>query len=687
MLDTESPDFEKEQPDEFASESEAVPAQSDYENEELSNFDIKLKLSDEQKKSIVSYLEDNLPKMRPPAEEIQRIQAYLGMYEMAAHKRAFPYENAPSLASSDAHDTVNEQLDVAETTFLQTRVTNTIDREETTLNEATTERLEKTFHRKFFLPHMASELRLLLFESIYLGCSVQAVREVFDVKPIKQKLVLQKIDDLAKIQSQLTKAQFQKAQKALSEGKTYITETEGIQMENVGPRSVRVDLTKFWFPRNTKLAKEWQIVAEPEFYTKSSLLELVERGEMDADAVNRVLESRAQQREYKDDKEKSGMLESVKVFKSLDDSGWEAGSSSLDQKGDSYEEEFVVYRVSSLYNLPTKQDPQGRLRSWVQFMYCPTGQQLLSETYLQDGFPYYLVQRRPVPYRAMGPGIAQERYQHNLLDTECKSLFLASVEQEVGAPLLIRKNSMLYASGFRAYPSSVAYVDNIAQDAGFLPFPEKSRLAVNGMSMILGSSPSANKGAGYASGKREELMQGKEMLSYKARMLSIAMDMDKITNAVWRIYCRLAKYNRPERKIVPWVYDNKPEDGQKLYALISEMREDVIWSSVLSAVSLTPDARWADFLMKYEFFYRQQPVLQGNPEKTIAWLNYAADVKGIDERLRMKLLPDMKDFMEYQAKLGAMGGEREEAQATPDQAQSSSTPFSRPPNQRNGHRK
>lgn len=690
-------------PDDFASDQEApeftppVEGEGDLtetveapeidsgevETPEVAMFDVKLDLSEEDKKKIVGYLEDNLPKLKPSQKEVDRILSYLGMYEMSVKKRGFPYEGAPSLSSSDAHEALNEWLDTAEVAFLQNRVTFTIDREEVSLSEDAVSRIEKTYHRKFFLKHFSRDLRLTLFEASFLGAAIKSVREEYDIRPVKENIVIRNEKQLAENKKLLTKAEYLKAEALIQKDEFYVCSRDSLKILNIGPRVGRIDQTKFWYPRNSKDSREWQIVAEQEFYTKSALLEMVHKGELDEEAVDACLATRkALYSNYIDntessEEEKSRLPSDLKYNADLDSSEWKGEINQIQELGDSYEDEFAVYRVTMLYNLPTEKDTQGNLRSWIEVLFCPAGCKILSANFCQEGFPYFLIQYRPVPYRALGAGIAQERYHHNILDTECKSYFLAAIEQEMGAPLLIRKQSSLYASGFRAYPASVAYVDNVDQDAKFMPFPEKSRLAVQGMSMILGSSPSANRGAGYNSGKREELMQNKEMAETKSRIHSIAIDLDQVFNAAWRVHCRMAKFNTKDRKVIDWVYETQPV-GTKLYVLESEMQSDIYWSSVLSAVSLTPDARLGEFLRKFQFFYKEVPSLQSNPEKTINWLMLAADYFGIDESMRSKLIPSMQDFQQYQQQLGAMGGQNQQASTTPEAAQSSSTPFSRP---------
>jgi hypothetical protein len=539
--------------------------------------------------------------------------------------------------------------------------------------------MEKTIHRKFFLKYFAPELRLMLFEGSFLGGCIVNTRENFEIRPVKEKVVIKSVDDLDKNRQFLTKAQENAARLKLSNGDMYVAEKESLKIICIGPVIRRVDQTQFLYPRNTKSVKEWQIVGEREYYTKSDMQEMVESGEFLPEAVDECFNTKdALKRSLQSGEEEveSKLPEAIRFNETLDTT-WASTKSGLKEHGDTYEDEFAVYRVTTLYKIKSKVNPSGRLRAWVEFMYCPSGRRILSASYCQDGFTYDLVQYRPVPYRAIGAGIAQARYHHNLLDTDCKSLFLAAIEQEMGAPLLIRKNSSLWASGFRAYPSSVAYTDDIDRDAKFIPFPEKSRLANIAMSTILGSSPSANKGAGYASGKREEILQGKEMSQTKSRIHSMAVDIDKPFNKAWKIFCRMAKFNRPDKKIVEWVYQTPP-DGKKLYVTEDEMDPDISWSSVLSAVSLTPDARLQEFLRQYAFFYKEVPASQGNPKLTSAWLNRGADFFGLDDRARKDLLPSPEDFAQYQGQLGAMGGERQGAETTPAAAQSSSTPFHRP---------
>lgn len=669
----------------FAPGGEPAPSQvSELEDADVSMFDVPIELSEEDEKKIVSYLEDNLPKMKPPDEEQAMCRNFLAMYEMKARKRGFPYENAPSLASSDAHDAMNEWLDVAETAFFMQRTTFTVDREETVFSEDVLARMEKTYHRRFFLKSAADDLKLALFEAGFLGAAVVGVRESFDIQPVREKIVIRNFDDLTRHGSVLTTKQAESARKKVSEGELFVAERESLKIINIGPSLARIDLTKFWYPRNTKLMKEWDLVSEQEFYTKSAMLEMAERGEFKKSAVDQAISTRkalysnAIRNEEKD--EDSPLPQDVRSNDALD-AGWIAEMNQIKELGDAYEDQFAVYRVTLKYNLTTKVDPSGRLRSWIQVLYCPSGRCLLGSKFCQDGFPYYLIQRRPVPYKAMGPGIANERYNHNLLDTDLKSLFLASIEQEVGAPLLIRKSSDLWASGFRAYPGSVAYTDNPDQDVKFASFPEKSRLAAQGMTMVLGSSPMSNKGAGYASGKREEELWNQKMLAWKARVLSVALDFDKPVNAAWKIFCRLAKYNRESRKIVEWVCPSDPGDT-KLFVLESEMDPKIQWTSVVTAISLTPDARKQEAIEKFIFFHKDEPASVNNPQKTVAWQEYMADYFGIDQALRAKLLLTVEDVAQFHQQLGvegAQGGDQQRKPSTALQSQSPGTPFSRPP--------
>lgn len=663
----------------FAPSQLPTPVAEEVDDPEVAIFDVNIKLTPEQESEIVAYLEDNLPKMKPEDSEVEKIRSYLGMYEMAVMERSFPYEGAPSLASSNAHDALNEWLDVAEVAFLQNRVTFTIDREEVSLSEDRITRMEKTFHRKFFLKSFAQETRLILFEASFLGGSVVCTRENYNIMPVKEKIVIKTVGDLDKYRQSLTKAQENSAKEKIASGGIFVADRESIKIINIGPVTKRVDRTKFWYPRNTKSREEWQIVAEQEFYTKSALEEMAERGEFYKDAVSDVILTRDVKisDSLDADDKKSPLPESIKFNDALDPT-WGDAREAVKLYGDAYENEFAVYRVTMLYRLPSKVDPSGKLRTWIEIMYCPSGCRILSASYCQDGFPYDLIQYRPVPYRAIGSGIAQERYHHNILDTDLKSLFLAAIEQEIGAPLIIRKNSNLFASGFRAYPSSVSYTEDIDHDVKFMPWPEKSRLAVMGMSTILGSSPAANKGAGYSSGDREEILQNQKMSQMKSRIHSIAVDIDRPFNKAWKIFCRMAKFNKTDKKIVEWVYPTPPP-GVKLFMTEDEMNPDITWSSVLSAVSLTPDARLNDFLKKFTFFYKEVPASQGNPRLTSNWLNYGADFFGLDEAQRKNLLPSPEDFAQQQAQLGAMGGERQEATSSPAIAQSTNTPFHRPP--------
>lgn len=683
MPDPQTPQDDTEQADDSAV-APAIPENDsldDVAQADVGIFDSPLNLSQEDKERIISYLEENLPKMRPPEDEKRKIRSYFAMYEMIAKNRNFPYEGAPSLSSSDAHDATNEWLDQAETAFLMQRVTFTIDREETNLSEDKISRMEKTFHRKFFLKDLAPEARLILFEAGFLGASVTRLSETYDIIKTKDKIVIKDAATLAQYSSSLTKSQEEEAKEKISQSDIFAAEQESIRMENLGARVDRVDQTKFWFPRNSKSIDEWQIVSEVEYYTKSSLKEMASLGEVDSTALDKMIEVRtaayANYFSSKDDPKHSPLPESVKYLKDMD-SDWSGESAQIKQYGDTYDDEFAIYRVTLKYNVKTEKDPAGKLRSWIQVLYSPCGGVLLGSKFCQDGFPYFIIQRRHVPYKAMGPGIAQERYNPNLMDTELKSLFLASLEQEIGAPLMIRKGSGLYASSFRAYPASVAYTEDPQRDVAFLPFPQKSRLAVEGMTMVLGSSPSANRGAGYASGKREELMQGKDLISTKARIQSIAMDLDKVVNAAWKIFCRLSKFNTDKRKVIDWVFDEEPLNGKKLFILSQEMDPDLVWSSVNSAVSLTPDARLAEAMRKFQFFHQQVPVSVNDPELTINWLDYMANYFDLDENQRQKLLPTAQSFQNLQAQQAAQGGQNQQASGTSLTAQSPNTPFQRP---------
>lgn len=654
---------------------------SEIKSPDMSMFDFNIELSIEEEKAIVDYLESNLPKMRPSTDENKRIINYLAMYEMAARERSFPYEGAPSLASSDAHDNANKWLDQLDTAFLMQKVTFNIDRNETKLTEEAINRIENTYDKKFFRKILAPEIPLIGFESGYLGCSVICLRDQFNIYPQKEKVVVKDQESYEKNAVKLTKSQQEEAKKSISKGDIYAVERDFIKNEYIGPVPAQVDLTKFWYPRNAKNTKDWRVVSEQEFYTKSSLIKMAEMGELEKDKVENVIESRKRMYQY-EFQENGNFPEDVKRFDKLD-SNWRSEKAAIQEMGDAYDDEFGVYRVTMLYNLKTKADAEGKLQSWIQVLYCPSGRCLIGKSFCKDGFPYYLVQRRRLPYKAMGNGIAQERYNQNLLDTDMKSLFLASVEQEIGAPLIIRKDSGLFASDFRAYPSSVAYTEDVQRDMAFVPFPEKSRLAVEGMKMILGSSPGANKGAGYASGKREELMMSQEMMETKARIRSIAEGLDCVFNAAWKAHCRLSQYNTDSRKFVDWVYKEPPEDGTKLYILESEMDDNIVWTSVQTSISLSPDARRQNFLIQYEFFHTRQPVSVNNPRLTINWLNKGADYFDMDDNDKAKLLPTPDDFAQLQSQQAMQGGQNQEAPGTALTSQSTTTPF-RNPGQSNG---
>lgn len=656
---------------------ESQPDPNEIESMDVRVFDVQLKLSQDEKDEIVKFLIQNLPKMRPPDREREKIMGYFAMYDMAPRMRNYPYEGAPSLASTDAHDKTNEWLDVAELAFLTPKTTFTIDREETQFTEDQVGRIERTFHRKFFQKVLGEDIRPILFEASYLGASVLAVRENYEMRPIREKFVIKDTYDVQANAINLTKAEEKKAMDLISKGKIYSGEKDALQVVNIGACVNRIDQTKFWFPRNTKMMKEWKIVSEQEFYTKSALLAMAEKGEFDKAAVDLCIQTRKTLYETNDEKQSEPKVpEGVKSCTELD-SSWFSEMGQIKQEGDSYEDEFAVYRATLRYGVSTGKDPKGRLRPWIQVAFCPAANCILAATFCQDGFPYYLVQYRPVPYRAMGHGIAQERYNHNVLDTECKSLFLASVEQAVGAPLLIRKNSSLYATAFRGYPSSVAYVDDIEHDVKFLPYPDKTGIAAKGIAESLSYSPSQNQGAGYSSGKRAEVDQRQAEQYKKARIHSIAMDLDKVFNAAWKINCRISQFNRDGNRVIDYVYPDDPRNT-KIYILEDEMDPNLVWTSVVTASSLSPDARLQEALQKYEFFHKSEPASVNNPEKTINWQDYMADYFGMDEAQKAKLLLTLKDFGQYQAQLGGMGGDNQEKPSTPAVNQSPATPFSRP---------
>lgn len=684
--EAESPTFGSEDSQDGFSAGAALPSPVIDEIEDPSIgeiFDVPVPMDAAQEKSIVQYLHDNLPKMRPPDRERDKILGFLAMYEMTARKKNFPYEQAPSLASSDAHDKANEFMDMVETAFLQQRTTFTIDREETSLPEDSIVRMERTYHRRFFQKVMEQDIRSIFFEASFLGCSVVAAREEYEIISSRERIVIKSQADLNDNRTYLTTAQQKSAIESLSTGGVFTGFKDSLKMVNVGPKTQRVDQTKFWYPRNTKLKSEWAIVSELEFYRKSDMLKMVELGLFKGEAVKKAIENRrdlySRVDEDEDKSNRDKLPETVRCFSELD-SNWQAEIGDIKKYGDAYEDEFAVYRVTMKYNVPTRLDPSGRIQSWIEVMYCPASDAILSASFCQDGFPYYLIQYRPVPYRALGPGIAQERYQSNALDSDLKSLYLASVEQEVGAPLIIRKDSSLWATGFRAYPGSASYTESVEHDAKFFPFPEKSRAAGQAMSMVLGSSPMANQGAGYASGRREALFTQQKQIAQKARVHTIAMDLDNVFNAAWRIHCRLARFNTPQQKVVTFVQESAPPDGGiKLYILASEMDPSIIWTSVVATISLTPDAQLQEAMQRYEFFYKNCPAAVNNPRLTMAWQNYMANPFRLDDHLREELLLKPEDLQQYQQQLGQMGGERQQGSATPATAQSPNTPFSRPP--------
>jgi hypothetical protein len=431
---------------------------------------------------------------------------------------------------------------------------------------------------------------------------------------------------------------------------------------------------------------EWDIVAEQEFYTKSSLRVMAVKGEVDSTKVEDAVRCRQELYAHalrKQDNKDEKLPEGVKGQSELD-SNWSEEIGSIKKQGDAYEDEFAVYRVTLRYGVKTDTDPGGVIKSWIEVMYCPANGSILSATFCQDDFPYKIVQYRPVPYKAFGPGIAHEFWNTNNYDTELKCLFLACVEQEVGTPLLINKNSDLWASDYRAYPGSVVSTDNPATDAHFMQMPDKSRVVSEGISMVLGSSPQANRGAGYASGKREAILNEKDVNSRKARIHSIAIDLDKIVNASWKILCRVSKFNRPDETILDYVMDTPPVSGNKLYILSNEMTDKIVWTSAATATTLTPEARFVEAMRHREIFLEKDPAAVNNPRLRMAWDDYIANIVGFDDLKKQKLLPKAEDYAQFQAQLGAQGaqgGPDQQAHSTPLQSQSASTPFKPQPKQ------
>lgn len=639
-------------------------------------FNIPIKLSAEDEQSIVEYLEDNLPKMRPPEDEANKIRGFFAIYEQSARKRSYPYENAPSLASSDLYDHVNEWLDLSETAFLQQKTTFVLDREEVSLPEEAISRIEHTYQKKYFKPVFSEELRPALFESACLGTSVIGVKEDHNIAKVFKKIVIRSDKDLVANTLKLTTKQREAAKAKIDKNEIYVCDHEELEYKNFGPVPCRVDQTKFWYPRNTKRMKEWEVVAEQEFYTEGAMNLLADQGEFRGDKVKEAIDTRDMEMRLHEKDKNYKLPSGIKSCGELD-SNWKSVKG-VKQVGDAYLNEYAVYRVTMLYGIKDDVDKTGNIKSWITVMYCPAASCILAASHCLLGFPYRLVRLRPVPYRAMSSGIAQARYHHNLLDTELKSLFLASVEQEVGAPLLIRKSSSLYASGFRSYPGSAAYVDDVDKDVRFMPFPDRTALSSNAMSMVLGSSPRSNLGQGYASGKREEVLLNKEQSQIKARINSIALDLDEVFNLCWKHHCLLAKFNRPNDKVVEFVYDEMPTNTA-LYILADEMNEELVWSCTSTAGTLTPQARQAEAMQRFQFFYKEVPVLVNNPQKTIAWLNYMSDYFEFNSLQKKDLLPSEEDFQAYQQQLGAQGAQQGGApQETPLTAQSSATQNHRP---------
>lgn len=663
----------------FEQPGEAAPSET-VDDPNVAILDVPVELSEQDKKTIAHYLNENLPKMGCPQEEKNRIRQYLDMYEMVARKRNFPYENAPSLASSDAHSKLNEILDQAETAFLQQRVTFSLDREDMTLTEADARRVERTLHKKFFIESgLMSDLRTILFEAIYLPACVLRVRPEYRISVDRGRIVLKTFRDIEENRLRLKSEDIRKGMKAVERGDLHIAKTEELLIENAGPKISRVDLTKFLYPRNAKRVEEWQIMGEVEYYTASALEQMADIGEVDKKAVDEILASRREKRERlmraKDGGDVRALTEAPKPHALETD--WASDYDNMKLLGDAYEDEFTCYRVAMLYRVPSERDPSGNLRSWIEVLYCPEKEQVLGAVFLKRP-PYRIVQYRPVSYKAFGVGVAQQRYATNALDSDLKSLGLASVEQEVGAPLMIRKNSGLWASNFRAYPSSVTYTEDVNQDARFLPYPEKSRIATQGMAMVLGSSPASNQGAAYASGKREEILMQRRQTTIKARLFSIALDLDFVWNDAWQILCDMARLNTEKRKLIPWVYagDIGPI-GKRLYVLEKEMNPQLLWSSVVSAVSMSPDSRLQKAMQMMQVFHDKQAVAVNNPRLTIAWLNWLADYwDGFTEDMKQNLLPNQADFKALQQQNGMQGGEREGV--SPAVAQSPATPFRQP---------
>ncbi len=686
------------EPPEFTqAESPGESRPGEMDQEKIAVLDVEIKLNEDQEKEIVGYLKDNLPKMRCSDDEEKRIKAYFAMYDMAISKRTFPYENAPSIASSDAHDKLNEFLDYAEIAFLQQRNVYSIDREDSPYDEATCRRIEKTVHRERFIKNdLISEFRLMLFESAFLGSQYVAIREVYDIEPRRTRVVIKNDDDLQAEMKNLSGPQVDEARKAIVNGRRYLTERDTLKIKNVGPMPVRIDQTKFFYPRNSKKMSEWQLAGEKEFYTKSALRELARRGELRKEKVEEAVQKRKDaytqyQLRQEEKKKDSGILEDVKPSEL--DSDWVQDIGEIATMGDAYEDEFCVYRVSMLYNIATRHDPSGALRTWIEVLFCPAGDNVLGAKFCQHGFPYRQAQLRPVPYRCNGAGMAQGRYAHNMLDSDLKSLALASIEQEVGTPLLLRDSSGLFALDFRAYPASVAYTQDVHNDAAFLPMPEKSRLAIQGMSMVLGSSPQSNLGAGYASGKREETLLEERINHIKARIHTLSLDFDGIFNAMWKIDCQMSRLNTEKQKYLPWVFKDQSEvpNGRKLYVLESEMVPDITWTCTASARDLTPDSRLKRALMEKEILHDKVPASVNSPRLTKNWsARIARFFDDIEERDLPDLIPSDQDFAALQQQLGSQGGERPNAPGgaggenvprgtvAPMTAQSPATPFRNP---------
>lgn len=671
----------------FATDSEPVGVEFEQGKDKADDVEVdalgaELVLTEEEEKNVCAYMEENLPKMMATQEETDRIKTYLSMYDQAVKKRSYPYDGAPSTAVDDATQKVNQLLDEAETAFLQQPQTWVLDRDAANLEEEQCARIEQTVHRNVVKASgLYSDLRLMLFESFYLGVTLLAPREHYDIRPIREKVIIRDEKDLLECAKDLTSKQLDDAKDAIASGKLYVADRDVLKMVSVGVKFDRIDQTKFLYPRNTNRMSEWQIVAEKEFYVKSALMEMAERGLISVDKLNEAIEKRKEAySKYKDEKGK--IAEDVKP--SVLDSDWTSEYDMMQEMGDAYDDEFAVYRVTMLYNAKTAKNRDGRLRSWVQFSYCPAGNCILSAQFCPEGeFPYFPCQFRPIPHRAFGPGVAHFRFNANEISSDLLSLFMACIEQEIGTPLLIRETSGLFATDFRMYPGATAYTGNPREDAVLLPFQEKSRLAVEGMKILLGgvTGPDQAQGAGYASGKKAEILQKDRITSARARLFSFAQDLDKAFNYGWKIICKMSKLNRVGKKYLDWVYAEIPKTNppMRYYVLDGEMRPELEWTCSLSAVSLTPEARLQEALMMKQILHDNVPAAVNSPRLTIGWSEYIAGFfKSLNPNMRAKLLPNEQDFQIYQAQLGQMGGQREQAPATQATAQSKNTPFRNP---------